>query len=470
MPNPLAYLMLAIWPVVTIALFRRLPAERALIAALMVGYLFLPEPPAAFDLPLMPPLNKHNIPALSASAFCLWKYGPQGPGGSTMLPGSLLGKLLLAAFIFSPIFTALGNTEPVVWGSIGLPALGIKDALALIVQQFLLILPFLLARQYLTSGGAQRYFLLALMIGGLVYSLPMLIEMRLSPQLNNWIYGYYQHLFGQSIRDGGYRPVVFLYHGLWVAFFVFTSAVAAFALWRLDARMHNFKILGAALYLTAILVLSRSLGALIFAVALIPMVLLFTRQMQIKVAILIGLLAIGYPILKGAHLVPEERILAAAASVSQERAYSLEFRFDNENTLLERAYEKPVFGWGSWGRNHILDPISGFILTVTDGRWIILIGIYGWVGFLAEFGLLVLPLVLLWREAVLAKEDEISPFIAPLSLMLAINVFDMIPNATLTPLTWLLAGALTGYAEQLKAARLGRGLDAGKALSWRSVM
>lgn len=81
--------MLAIWPVVTIALFRRLPAERALIVALMVGYLLLPEPPAAFDLPLMPPLNKHNIPALSAFAFCLWKHGPQGPDGSTVLPGSL---------------------------------------------------------------------------------------------------------------------------------------------------------------------------------------------------------------------------------------------------------------------------------------------------------------------------------------------------------------------------------------------
>ena len=48
MPNPLAYLMLALWPVVTIALFRRLPADRALILSLMLGYLFLPEPPAAF--------------------------------------------------------------------------------------------------------------------------------------------------------------------------------------------------------------------------------------------------------------------------------------------------------------------------------------------------------------------------------------------------------------------------------------
>ncbi|MCR8549088.1 hypothetical protein M4578_14715 [Salipiger sp. P9] len=466
MPNPLAYLMLAIWPLVTIMLFRRLPVERALILSLMVGYLFLPEPPAAFDLPLMPPLTKHNIPALTAFAFCLWKYGP----GGSILPQSLVGKVLLLTFILSPIMTAVNNTEPVFYGRIGLPGLSVKDALALMVQQFLLILPFLLARQFLTSGGAQRDFLVALMWCGLVYSLLMLIEIRLSPQLNNWIYGYYQHLFGQSIRAGGYRPVIFLYHGLWVAFFIMTAAVASFALWRLDERMHNVKVIGAALYLTLILVLAKSLGSLIFAVAMIPCVVLLGRVTQIKVAILIGVLAIGYPILKGAHLVPEDKILAQAASIDPERANSLEFRFTNENILLDRAYLKPVFGWGSWGRNHILDPVTGNIQTVTDGRWIIVIGIYGWVGFLAEFGLLVLPLFLLWREAIAARRDAVSPFIAPLSLMLAINVFDMIPNATLTPLTWLLAGALTGYAEALKAERLKQGPVNGRALKWQSIM
>ncbi|WP_289150077.1 hypothetical protein [uncultured Salipiger sp.] len=466
MPNPLAYLMLAVWPVATIVLFRRLPVDRALILSLMLGYLFLPEPPAAFDLPLAPPLVKHNIPALTAFAFVLWKYGPQG----LILPQSAVGKLLLITFVLSPVMTAMTNTEPVFFGQIGLPGLGIKDALALVVQQFLLVLPFLLARQYLADGGAQRYFLLALMVCGLIYSVPMLIEMRLSPQLNRWIYGYYQHLFGQSIRANGYRPVVFLYHGLWVAFFIFTSAVAALALWRLDARMHSFRTVAAALYLTLILVLSKSLGALIFAVGAIPMVVFFSRQMQIKVAILIGLLAIGYPVMKGTHLVPEERILAAVSQFDEERSYSLEFRFDNENVLLDRAYQKPVFGWGSWGRNQILDPVSGASLTVTDGRWIIVIGVYGWVGFLAEFGLLVLPLLLLWREAMATREDAISPFIAPLSLLLAINIFDMLPNATLTPLTWLLAGALTGYAETLRSARMRQGPAPGRTPGWQSIM
>ncbi|WP_372836000.1 hypothetical protein, partial [Puniceibacterium confluentis] len=338
---------------------------------------------------------------------------------------------------------------------------------ALALQQFLLILPFLLARQHLANGGAQKDLMLALMIGGLVYSVPMLIEIRLSPQLNNWIYGYYQHFFGQSIRAGGFRPVVFLYHGLWVAFFAMTAAVSAFALWRND-KSHNISLLLAAAYLSVVLVLAKSLGALIFAVALVPCVVLLGTVMQIRVAILIGALAVAYPVLKGADLVPQDKLLAQAAAIDPERAASLEFRFDNENTLLERAYLKPVFGWGSWGRNHILDPNTGNILTVTDGRWIILIGIYGWVGYLAEFGLLLLPLLLLWREAVAMREDVVSPFIAPLSLILAVNIFDMLPNATLTPLTWLVVGALTGYAEVLKSQRL-KQADT-DALKWQSIL
>lgn len=466
MPNPVAFLALAVWPIVTIVLFARLPRDRALIWSLMLGYLFLPEPPAVFDLPMFPPFTKHNLPALAAFAALLWRGGAQGP----ILPQSVLGRALLLTFVFSPVLTVLTNAEPVFFGQVGLPALGIKDMLALPMEQVLRILPFLLARQHLAGGGSQREILKALMLGGLVYSVLMLIEIRLSPQLNLWVYGYYQHLFGQSVRFGGYRPVVFLYHGLWVAFFCMTAAVAAWALWRWEKDGAQLKLLAAAFYLTVILVMAKSLGALIFLVALVPLVMLVPAVMQIRVAVLIGALAIAYPVLKGADLVPQDRILARAAAIDPERANSLEFRFDNENTLLERAYLKPVFGWGSWGRNHILDPVSGNILTVTDGRWIIVIGVYGWVGFLAEFGLLLLPLLLLLREAASPREGGVSPYIAPLSLILAVNIFDMLPNATLTPLTWMLAGALTGYAEMLRSRRLEMRRQAVKGLTWKSIM
>lgn len=465
MSNPIAYLALALWPVVTFILFRRLPPARAMIASLLGGYLFLPEAPAFFDLPLFPPLTKHNIPALSAALSLLYVQG----GGQPILPESRLSRLLLFVFVLSPVLTVWTNPEPLVFDLAAIPGLGLKDMVALPIQQVLLVLPFLLARRLLVTSEAQGDLLRAFMWGGLVYSLLMLIEIRLSPQLNMWVYGYYQHMFGQSIRFGGYRPVVFLYHGLWVALFCMMAMVSALALWRRGDRNRLF-CAGAALYLGVILVLAKSLGALVLAAGIVPLVLLFGPVMQINAAILVALLSIGYPVMKGADMVPEAWLLDQAGKVSPDRANSIAFRFDNENVLLDRAEEKPYFGWGSWGRNQIHDEITGEIESVADGRWIITIGVYGWIGFLAEFGLIALPVFLLWRETVKRGNGEVSAYIAPLSLILAFNLFDMLPNATLTPLTWLVAGALTGYAEVLRAERLKLRGRAGRAFRWKPIL
>jgi hypothetical protein len=448
MPNALAYLALGVSPLLVFALYRSLRVELALIWSILLGYLFLPESPAVFDFPLMPPLNKHNMPALAAFIATLLVYPGKGP----LLPESNVGKVLVFTFIFSPLLTVVTNMEPVFYGRVGLPALGLKDALALVLLQFMIIMPFLLARRHLNSGDALRDLMKALMIAGLVYSLLMLIEIRLSPQLNLWTYGFFQHYFGQSVRFGGYRPVVFLYHGLWVAFFAMTAALATLALWRVKLREFESSIryFLAALYLLVVLVLSKSLGALIFAAFAVPLILLTKPRMQMRVAVLLAVLALGYPLMKGANLVPEDFLISRAAAISEDRAGSIQFRFDNERTLLDRASLKPVFGWGSWGRNHELDPETGRLLTVTDGRWIVTIGTFGWVGFLAEFGLLLLPILQSARQVKRLTPLDYSGLVGAATLLLAINAVDMIPNATLTPITWLFAGTLTGYAERLK--------------------
>ena len=110
-------------------------------------------------------------------------------------------------------------------------------------------------------------------------------------------------------------------------------------------------------------------------------------------------------------------------------------------------------GWGIWGRNHILDDVTGQILTVTDGRWIVQIGTFGWLGFLAEFLLLAAPIAVLWWRVLKGDGSNLSPFVGALAVMLGVNMVDLIPNATLTPVTWLLAGAVLGYAERYQPAR-----------------
>ncbi len=477
MPNSIAYLVLMSWPLVMLFAFRALPPGRALIWTLLAGYLLLPPQPTAFDFPLLPAFNKDSLPNIMALILCITVAGLK----IDWLPKSTVGRVLTVVFILSPIATVFNNPEPVLFATGGLRGLYEKDIIALVINQATFLISFTLARQLLRSEEDMRDLLIAMVICGVVYAFPMLLEVRLSPQINIWVYGFFQHLFEQAVRGDGFRPLVFLSHGIWASMLAMMTFSAAVILWRHQKGGIRPRLLAAGGFLFGVLVLTKTLSPFMYAVIMLLTTLFSTWRMQLRIAVLLAALSIAYPLMKGADLVPEEDILALAAQASPEREHSLRFRLENEEILLERAQEKPVFGWGTWGRNHIHDPVSGAIMTVTDGRWVITIGVFGWVGFLAEFGLLALPIFLLWREVggwdTLSRANKFSaqrnqqtmpikrekpkklyeptPMIGGVALLLALNMVDLLPNATLTPLTWLLAGALFGYAEELQAKRLG---------------
>lgn len=444
MPNSFAYLVLALSPLMLLVLFRSLPPGRALIIGLLGAYLFLPPQPTAFDPPLLPALNKESLPNLTVLILCLALYRDD----IKLLPESRVARWLLALFILSPLGTTITNLDPVFFGRIGLPGMGLKDMVSTMFRQVSIIAPFLLARSLLNREEDQRDLLVAYVAAGLIYSIPMLLEVRLSPQINIWVYGFFQHSFEQMMRDGGFRPIVFLYHGLWAAFFIMTTAVSAVILLRGQSGRHVFYAMAAAAYLFGVLVLCKSLASLMYATLLVPMIFFLPRRMQLWAAMALAALTLLYPLAKGAHLVPERQILAQAEKISEDRAGSLRYRLENENVLLDRAMEKPLFGWGSWGRNQILDPRTGISQTVSDGIWVIILGMFGWAGWLATFGLLLWPVGLLWYRLRGATLEHASPYVSGMCLLLALNVFDLLPNATLTPLTWLWVGALLGYAER----------------------
>jgi hypothetical protein len=469
MPNAFAYMMLATWPLVCLILFLKLPKGRAFLWSMFGAYLLLPPHPASFDFPLLPPFNKLTLINLSVF-FIVWM---QSGKKIDLLPEGKAIRVLLFVFVFSPIATVFVNGDPVMFVTGGLRGLWPRDSVALVITQVIILLPFLLARKLLAEEGSQRDLLVVLCISGLLYSLPMLAEVRLSPQLNLWIYGYFQHIFEQSIRAGGYRPIVFLYHGIWVAFFAMTAVVATVALWRVERSKQSLMYLLGAVYLVGVVLLCKTLASIIYLLVLVPLVAFFPVLLQIRVAAILVTLALSYPVLKGVNLVPMGAMLQQVETVSSERATSLRIRFENEEMLLARANEKPLFGWGSWGRNQIHNSIDGTITTISDGRWIITMGVFGWIGFFAEFGLLSLPIFLVGYQFLNHSKDEkrpryspqrvtipmrrvapevapisnLSPYVGVLSLLLAVNLIDLLPNATLTSLTWIIAGALLGHAE-----------------------
>lgn len=454
MGNGLAYLMLAVWPVVCLVLFRTQKVERALIWSILGGYLFLP-PITEFNLPLVPSMDKVSIPNVSVILIMLFAMREK----VILWPESRLAQLLVAGLVLSAIPTVLTNSDPITFEVLRnadpiifmvdqLPGQSIRDVGSVLIAQMLTIVPFLLARQFLSSEDGLREILMAFMVGGLVYSVPSLIEIRLSPQINVWTYGFFQHSFAQTIRAGGYRPIVFLQHGLWLALFVCTALMAAAALARVTPLIDRWKAVLIVLYLAVLLVLCKSLASLAYGIALTPLILFTPSRWQIRLAALFAFIAVAYPMLRNFHLIPLDAILAQAEALSADRAQSLGYRFDNEEQLLVRAAEKPIFGWGGWGRSLIRDLETGQILSVPDGRWIIIFGTFGWLGYICEFGLLALPLGLMWWFVRRNGDGDLSPFVAPLCLILGITMIDMLLNATLTPLTWLTAGAILGHAEK----------------------
>lgn len=447
MPNGFAYLVLAVWPIVTIAIFRTQPPGRAIIGSFLIAYLFLPPHPTGFDLPLMPALTKDSLPSVVAFVICFLMYGRK----IKLLPDHGLARLLLLVFVFSPLATSMTNSEPVFFGRFGIQGLGFKEGVSMVLVNAIAIVPFVLAMNFLRSARDLRDILMAFLIGCLIYSLPMLFEIRMSPQLNTWIYGFFQHSFGQMMRGEGFRPIVFLYHGLWVAFFCFSAVIAALALYKDEAarRRPATRFLAAGVYLFLVLVLCKSLGSLIFAMLLVPAVLFLRTRIQLWISAVLVALALLYPVLKGNYLVPERELIQFAYSIDPERAVSLQFRLVNEAILLDRAAIKPIFGWGTFGRG-LIHSEDGQILSIPDGRWVITLGSFGWVGFLAEFGLLTLPIFLLLVRTGAISPAHVPPLLGGFSLILGANMIDMLPNATLTPLTWIMSGSVLGYWQSLR--------------------
>jgi hypothetical protein len=252
------------------------------------------------------------------------------------------------------------------------------------------------------------------------------------------------------MREGGFRPVVFLGHGLIVALFAMMSMIAAVTLWRLQDSFFKIPRVAIVGYLSIILILCKTLGAVLYGVVVAPLVRFANPKLQISIAVIFVSVSLLYPILRSFDYVPTNIMVQAAEELSKDRAASLRFRFNNEDALLKHAFEKPSFGWGRFGRNRVYDE-SGRDMNVTDGHWVITIGQYGIFGFIAEFGLLSLGVLRAPRAIKFTRSTSDKILLSALALLVATNILDLLPNASLMPWTWLLTGALLGRTESLAA-------------------
>lgn len=411
--------------------FAIMPAARAVASVLILGWLFLP-PAVRFPMPGLPDYDKYFAIAFAASF------------GAILFDSKRVLSLRPAwydipmfLFIVLPGLTSISN------------GLGINDALSTIFRQITYFaIPYALARVYFSSLAGVRELMLVIFVSGVIYIPFVAYELRFSPQLNRMLYGYHQHAFGQTRRYGGWRPMVFMQHGLMLSLWMCSATVAGVVLWMSGSvrKVMSIPISVLVVAVGAVAVACRSFGAL--ALMLMAMGVAYVAR-QLKLPVLVTMLAIVpviYIGLRATEIWSGSQLVSAANSIAgAERAGSLDYRFRSENALTDRAWKRPLLGWGGHNRNRGEADDASVQRVIADSWWIILFGQRGVLGLGTWLLAMVLPLVLFVHRW---KTWSVShPWLLPglgLGLIGLMFVYDCMFNAMLNPLFVLCAGALAG--------------------------
>jgi len=449
--NALSVLVFFLWIPFALWGASRWPPAKAASLLLLLPMMFLPER-VRFNIFGILTLTKNEIALLClwAAAFFFHRNRLQGIFLNRWVKVAMVGLVL--GRVTTVFLNMDGISQYSKYLSPHSPFDAVRSALS---ASILYILPVVLGAAMFRSSRDLRVLFQTIAGAALFYGLLQLVEVRLSPQLNNWVYGFFQHTFMQMKRQGGFRPIVFMAHGLTVAMFTMTGLLAAAALFKAKSKIWKVKPEWAMAFLAVVAVLNKSLAAGLYALTAVPMVLYSKPTTQFRVAVALAVVVLVYPALRGADMVPVEGIVETVTEqFGEQRAGSLAFRFDSEEGILQRAMERPWFGWGTYGRSFIYHPKSGKQLTIPDGDWVNTIGMYGFVGFLTKYLLMILPLLSMWPKFKYVRHAKDQLFIAALALALGFSLFDMIPNSSAHYMPFVFAGAILGSTSGTLAAQV----------------
>ena len=418
------------WIPAVLGLFWVLPPRRAVIAAFLLGWLFLP-------------IAAYKVPGITA-------YTKMTATCAGILLGAMVfdaGRLLAFRFRWVDLPMAVWCLCP--FASSVSNGLGVYDGVSAVVYQTITWgVPYFIGRVYFTDLEGLRELAIGVFIGGLVYAPLCLFEIKMSPQLHRLIYGSHA-TWGQNYRFGGWRPIVFMQHGLMLGMWMTTASLAGVWLW-MSGGLRRFWGVGAGWWLLGLLgttVLCKSTGA----IALLGLglgILLLAKWTKRTLPLWCLLMAAPlYMATRAPGLWDGRQLVSFSSSVAgDERADSLAYRLRNEDMLAAKALEQPVFGWGGWGRGRVYDD-DGRDISVTDGLWIITLGQRGVVGLIVLTASILLPGILLLRSYPITAWAH--PSVAPaaaLATMLALYMIDSLMNGMVNPVFALAAGATTGTA------------------------
>jgi hypothetical protein len=431
-----AQIVLVAWIPIILVIFNLFPSRTAALVSFVGGMLFLPQG-AGFRLPLIPDYT-------GAVATCY---------------GIIIGILLydferltdfkvhwvdipIISWCLCPVFSSLTN------------GLGLYDAAsAILANTTIWGLPYFIGRVYFNNLSGLRELAIVIVKGGMIYVPLCLFENRMSPQLHYFIYGYYAHSSGiaQAVRMGGWRPMVFLQHGLVVGIWMMTAALVALWLWKAKVfySLWGFPFIWLLVSLIFSFILVKSSGALfLFFIGAGVMFATQWGQMRWLLFILVAAVYL-YLWLAVTGNINHDAILSwVSPFFSYDRLGSLQFRFENEDMLREKAFEKFLFGWGGWGRSRVFKEMwDGEIVdvTITDSLWIIVFGENGIIGLISVFSAMLLPVIYFAGFSYPVK-TWFSAKVAPAAVLSVVSVLfaiNCLVNAHFLPIYPTISGALS---------------------------
>lgn len=374
--------MLIGWVPISLILMATLPRRLSVVTAVVGGWLILP--PAGISISGLSSYTKQS--ALTYGVLL---------GTLLLMPDRLLrfrphwSDLLVVAYCAAPFFSSLAN------------GLGAYDGGSAVAAQFSRwALPYIVGRIHFQGERSLRDLLVGMFAGATLLIPFCLYEMRMSPTLLPRVYGLGAFT---GMRLGGWRPRIFFPDGLELGLWMSMCLLSGFWLWRSGAfqRLWGFSV-GRTVFpaLAVVTVLCRSSGAL--ALLAIGMgVFWATKRFRSRLAMI---LLISAPVIYVAVRVPNVwdysgTVAFLRNNFDADRAQSFEFRLHNEDILVEKAMERPLFGWGGWGRSRVYNE-EGRDISVTDGLWIIVLGTSGMFGLASFLGMFFVPgFIFVWKYA-----------------------------------------------------------------------
>lgn len=437
MDQSFTFLVLIGWVPACAVLFALMSPVRAVSVAFSFGWLFLPV--ARVSISGLPDIDK--VMSTSLGVFC----------GIALFQPALLARLrfgwaevLLLFFAISVYVTSVVN------------GLGSWDGMSATFSQVLNYgVPFVFGRALLNTPR-DRWEAGRVFVGfAAIYAVLAVWEWRMSPQLHASLYGFYPQERGFMIaaRWGFYRPILFFSANLALGtYFAWTTVLA----WWMYLRKQLTPMFGVpAEVLVALptlgLLTSMSLGPWILAIGGLGILWVWSRTGARWIVVLPACFAFAWMSARYTGVTQGDWLTRNVEVVSEERAASLQYRIDAEELLLEHAKERPIFGWGGWGRNRVYDE-QGESVTAVDGLWIIYVGIYGLSGLTLFF--------LWWCYPLLISARVRAPFegeavVMALLVAVAIQSCNLVFNAFVSPVLTLACGGLvTNLTAALRQTKL----------------